>query len=142
MYRGRIIAISVLSVLVMVSAALAVCLYSGTAESNSAIATPTDLSVEDNGEGMEDVTVKVGSVYEWEMESNPTTGYGWYLVSDEGLNIESEFITKSDLCGAPGLHVFKISSDKKGTFTLKAEYKRQWEKVDPIKTEELIITFS
>ena len=91
---------------------------------------------------MADVTVKVGSVYEWEMESNPTTGYGWYLVSDEGLNIESEFITKSDLCGAPGIHVFKISSEKKGTFTLKAEYKRQWEKVDPIKTEELTITFS
>jgi predicted secreted protein len=126
----------------MVSAALAVCLYSGTAESNSAISIPTDLSVEDDGADMADVTVKVGSVFEWEMESNPTTGYGWYLVSDEGLNIESEFITKSDLCGAPGLHVFKISSDKKGTFTLKAEYKRQWEKVDPIKTEEITITFS
>ena len=142
MYRGRIVTLSVLSILVMVSAALAVCLYSGTAESNSAISIPTDLSVEDDGADMADVTVKVGSVFEWEMESNPTTGYGWYLVSDEGLNIESEFITKSDLCGAPGLHVFKISSDKKGTFTLKAEYKRQWEKVDPIKTEEITITFS
>jgi len=142
LYRGRIVTLSVLSILVMVSAALAVCLYSGTAESNSAISIPTDLSVEDDGADMADVTVKVGSVFEWEMESNPTTGYGWYLVSDEGLNIESEFITKSDLCGAPGLHVFKISSDKKGTFTLKAEYKRQWEKVDPIKTEEITITFS
>ena len=110
-------------------------------ESNTAIAIPTDLSVEDDGADMADVTVKVGSVFEWEMESNPTTGYGWYLVSDEGLNIESEFITKSDLCGAPGLHVFKISSDKAGTFTLKAEYKRPWEKVDPARAEELTITF-
>ena len=134
--------ISVLSILVMVSAALTVCVYSGTADRSSAFATPTDLSVENDGAGMADVTVKIDMVYEWELESNPTTGYGWYLVSDEGLNIESEFITKSDLCGAPGLHVFKISSDKKGTFTLKAEYKRQWEKVDPVKTEELTITFN
>ena len=136
------ITLSALSILVMVSAALAVCLYSETAERISATAIPTDLSVEDDGAGMADVTAKVNSVYEWELESNPTTGYGWYLASDEGLKIDSEFITKSDLCGAPGTQVFSISSDKAGTFTLKAEYKRQWEKVDPVKTEELTITFS
>ena len=139
MYRGRTIILSALSVLVMVSAALAGCLSSETSEKTSAI--PTDLSVEDHGKGMADVTVRVGSVYRWEMESNPTTGYGWYLVSDEGLKIESEFIPKSDLCGAPGTQVFSISSDKPGTFTLKAEYKRPWEKVDPARAEELTITF-
>ena len=91
---------------------------------------------------MAKVTAKVNSIYKWELESNPTTGYGWYLVSDEGLKVETEFKTDSELCGAPGIHTFLISSEKKGTFTLKAEYKRQWEKVDPIKTEELTITFS
>ena len=83
----------------------------------------------------------VNSIYRWEIESNPTTGYNWSLVSDEGLKIETEFITKSDLCGAPGIQVFMISSDKKGTFKLTAEYKRPWEKVDPVKTEKLSITF-
>ena len=34
-------------------------------------------------------TVDVGKVYRWEMESNPTTGYNWYLRSEEGLKIES-----------------------------------------------------
>jgi len=87
------------------------------------------------------VSVSAGSVYRWEMTSNPTTGYGWYLVSDEGLKVETEFIQKSDLCGAPGTHVFIISSDVKGTFTLTAEYKRQWEKVPPAETKELTITF-
>jgi len=142
LYRGRIVILSVISVLVMASAALAVCMYNGTAERTSAIAIPTDLSVEDDGAGMADVTVKVDSVYRWELESNPTTGYGWYLVSDEGLKVETEFKADSELCGAPGKHTFKISSEKKGTFTLKAEYKRQWEKVEPVKTEELTITFA
>ena len=55
--------------------------------------------------------------------------------------VDTEFILKSDLCGAPGIHVFMISSDKKGTFDLIADYKRPWEKVDPVKTEKLSITF-
>jgi predicted secreted protein len=88
-----------------------------------------------------DVSVGVGSVYRWELVSNPTTGYGWYLVSDEGLKVETEFIPKSDLCGAPGTHVFIISSNVKGTFTLTAEYKRQWEKVPPSDTRKLTISF-
>ena len=87
------------------------------------------------------VFADVKSVYRWELESNPSTGYGWTLVSDEGLKVDTEFITKSDLCGAPGIHVFLISSDVKGTFTLKAEYKRPWEKEDPIRTSKLTITF-
>ena len=83
----------------------------------------------------------MNTVYKWEIESNPTTGYSWFLVSDKGLKVETEFITKSDLCGAPGIQVFKITSDKKGTFELIAEYKRPWEKVDPIETKRLSITF-
>lgn len=86
-------------------------------------------------------TADVGSVYKWELESNPTTGYNWYLRSEEGLKVETEFISKSDLCGAPGILVFLISSDKKGTFDLIADYKRPWEKEPPVKTEELKITF-
>ena len=88
-----------------------------------------------------EVTADVGTVYRWEIESNPTTGYNWYLRSEEGLKVETEFIAKSDLCGAPGVLVFLISSDKKGTFDLIADYKRPWEKEVPVKTEELKITF-
>ena len=87
------------------------------------------------------IKADVGTVYRWEMESNPSTGYGWYLLSDEGLKVETEFITKSDLCGALGTHVFLISSDVKGTFELTAVYKRPWENVDPIDTKKLKITF-
>ena len=88
-----------------------------------------------------EVLADVNSVYRWEMESNPTTGYNWYLRSDEGLKVDTEFISDSKLCGAPGIHVFLISSDRKGTFTLTADYKRPWEKEVPVRTEELTITF-
>ena len=87
------------------------------------------------------VYADVNSTYRWELESNPTTGYNWYLRTDEGLKVDTEFISKSDLCGAPGILVFMITSDKKGTFDLIADYKRPWEKVDPVKTEKLTITF-
>ena len=83
----------------------------------------------------------VNTIYRWELQSNPTTGYNWFIVSDEGLKIESEFITKSDLCGAPGIQVFKISSDKKGTFNLVAEYKRPWEDAEPVEAAYLTIKF-
>ena len=88
-----------------------------------------------------EVTADVNTVYRWEIESNPTTGYNWYLRSEEGLKVEMEFISKSDLCGAPGVLVFLISSDKKGTFDLIADYKRPWEKEAPADTKELRITF-
>ena len=106
--------------------------------------TPTDIPMEAFSAPMAEdskITVDVNTEYRWEMESNPTTGYGWFLVSDEGLKVDTEFISKSDLCGAPGIHVFKISSDAKGTFELTAEYKRPWEKVDPVRTAKLTITF-
>ena len=88
-----------------------------------------------------EATADVNSIYRWEIESNPTTGYDWHLRSDEGLKVDSEFITKSDLCGAPGVRVFLISSDKKGTFNLVFDYKRPWEKEAPADTKELKITF-
>ena len=92
-------------------------------------------------ESKDTATADVGTIFRWELESNPTTGYGWFLVSDEGLNVETEFVAKSDLCGAPGTHTFIISSDVKGTFDLKAEYKRPWETCDPARTSCLTITF-
>ena len=90
----------------------------------------------------ETVTAEAGSTYVWRLKSNPTTGYGWYIASDCGLTVSSEFERVSDLCGAPGFQLFKISSEKKGTFTLTAEYKRQWENVPPAETRQLTITFS
>ena len=85
-------------------------------------------------------TADVNTVYRWELESNPTTGYNWYLKSDQGLKVETEFISKSDLCGAPGVQILKIKPGIAGEFTILADYARPWENCEPLETRKLILT--
>lgn len=86
-------------------------------------------------------TVPVGQTYELRLESNPSTGYGWSLLFEEPLQVTSDFETKSDLCGAPGIQSIKVTSKEGGTFVLTAEYKRPWENCDPLDVKKLRITF-
>ncbi len=91
----------------------------------------------------DEITAKVpaGSVYELRLESNPSTGYGWTLIFEEPLEVTSDFETESDLCGAPGTQVIKVTCRESGTFELTAEYKRPWENCDPLETKKLRIEF-
>ena len=85
-------------------------------------------------------SIKIGETYEWKLESNPSTGYGWQIRNvEEGITVDSEFITKSDLCGAPGIQVLKIKADLAGTFRLMADYARPWEHCDPLESRELVL---
>ena len=87
-------------------------------------------------------SIKIGETYEWKLESNPSTGYGWQIRNvEEGITVDSEFITKSDLCGAPGIQVLKIKAELAGTFRLMADYARPWEHCEPLETKRLEITF-
>lgn len=70
----------------------------------------------------------VGETVTIRLDSNPTTGYMWQVDSAEGLIVRSEFkAPKTELCGAPGIHVFEITAAKPGTYDFKAVYKRSWE---------------
>lgn len=85
-------------------------------------------------------SIKIGETYEWKLESNPSTGYGWQIRNvEEGITVDSEFITKSDLCGAPGIQVLKIKAELAGTFRLMADYARPWEHCEPLESRELIL---
>jgi predicted secreted protein len=85
-------------------------------------------------------SIKIGETYEWKLESNPSTGYGWQIRNvEEGITVDSEFITKSDLCGAPGIQVLKIKAELAGTFRLMADYARPWEHCDPLESRELVL---
>ncbi|MBO7409774.1 MAG: protease inhibitor I42 family protein [Candidatus Methanomethylophilaceae archaeon] len=85
-------------------------------------------------------SIKIGETFEWKLESNPSTGYSWQIRNvEEGITVESDFITKSDLCGAPGVQVLKIKSELAGTFTLLADYARPWENCEPLETKELVL---
>lgn len=90
----------------------------------------------------ETASVPIGGTFEWKLESNPSTGYSWAIGFGEPLSVESEFITKSDLCGAPGIQCIRITSADAGEFRVVAEYKRPWENCEPLETRILEIVFS
>ena len=85
--------------------------------------------------------MNIGETFEWKLESNPSTGYCWQIRNvEEGITVDSDFITKSDLCGAPGIQVLKIKSEIAGKFTLIADYARPWENCEPLETRKLELT--
>ena len=59
------------------------------------------------------------------LESNPTTGYGWNVSVPSGDN------SAPNLCGAGGIEKFDFVVPQKGSYEIKFEYRRPWEKNVP-----------
>lgn len=86
------------------------------------------------------IDVKEGSNFEIVLESNPTTGYDWYLA--ESLALENVELIGSkyeqdpkgkEVMGAGGLKTFTFRAIKSGQATISLEYKREFEKdIEPI----------
>ena len=94
----------------------------------------------DMAHSVTEAKINIGETYIWELESNPSTGYGWYFKNiEEGLTVESEFITKSDLCGAPGIQRITVKATIAGEYKLVADYTRPWENCEPIDYRTLIL---
>jgi inhibitor of cysteine peptidase len=102
------------------------------------------LTKKDNGK---DLNLKVNDTVEIKLESNPTTGYSWFLGRLEDNSIVSisgpEFIdSKKDkeLVGSGGYETFVIKALSRGTTSIILNYKKLWEKdVDPIETFEITV---
>jgi len=80
---------------------------------------------DDNGKN---VTATLGTVFTLRLPENPTTGYGWNMTPSEGLAVlENEFLAPdTQLVGAGGTREWVLSTEKKGNYTLHAEYRRPW----------------
>lgn len=69
------------------------------------------------------------------LDGNPTTGYSWYYsIEDESIVSVDEKVTylgKNNMVGAPSRFDYTFKSLKAGTTTVKFEYKRIWENVEP-----------
>ena len=95
----------------------------------------------------DNLTLKINDTLEIRLESNPTTGYSWFLGEQIDNNIISitdpEFIqAKKDkkLVGAGGYEVFTVKAISKGETSIILNYERPWEEEEePIKTFEITI---
>ena len=94
---------------------------------------PVNVTDADNGRTIDVLrfrTVKVS------LESNPTTGYSWQLISPADRKVLRLYYSKyrartSKLVGAGGREEWKFRAMAPGTTIVKAVYSRPWERSTP-----------
>jgi predicted secreted protein len=81
------------------------------------------------------VEIKMGDVLEVRLNSNPTTGYAWYVhkQSTPLLKLTGQSQTQSTQpgVGRPIVQIFDFAPKAKGTGVLLLHYVRSWEQPDP-----------
>ena len=89
--------------------------------------TPVVLDVSDSGSA---ITFAVGDTFEVQLDSNPTTGYGWIVAEQpDGVTVQSSDFGAPDtsLVGAGGLEVFVFEATAAGSGTLRLDYVRSFD---------------
>jgi inhibitor of cysteine peptidase len=107
----------------------------------------TEVRMDNQANGSE-VTVKPEQVLVIQLESNPTTGYGWEITQyDEAVlktQGDAEYVSSDPgqkLVGAGGVEVFRFKPIVSGKTHLQLVYRRSWEvDVEPIQTFDLDVT--
>lgn len=89
------------------------------------------------------LSVRCGDEFKIELESNPSTGYRWYLTSFNNKILKfvsSEFVpkTSSQIRGGGGMERFNFEAIKEGTTSIKLVYKRAWER-EATKLDEFFV---
>ena len=86
------------------------------------------------------LTVKAGDLFAFKLNANPSTGYQWlHTVTggpEEGISkTGSSFMianTQKAQVGTPGVEIQFFAARAKGTYQMKLEYQRPWEKMKGI----------
>lgn len=103
------------------------------------------LTEKNNGDS---INLKINDNLEIKLESNPTTGYSWFLSDKVDSTIVSvtdpvfiESKKDKELVGAGGYEIFTIKGVSKGKTSIILNYQRPWEEeVEPIETFEITIS--
>ena len=103
------------------------------------------LTEKNNGDS---INLKINDDIEIKLESNPTTGYSWFLNDNVDVTIVSvsdpvfiESEKDKELVGAGGYEIFTIKAISKGKTGIILNYERPWEEgVEPIETFEITIS--
>ena len=122
----------VLFVLLLVSLAAAACGGKDGAE-------PENVYIADEADNGQTVTMKVGDMLQLMLAENPTTGYTWAIVTNDGDVLASSgepaYEVESDAIGAGGTRTFMFQAAAPGTSVLQLVNARQWETaVEPAET--------
>ena len=89
-------------------------------------------------------TLSVGESFTFNLASNPTTGYDWYIKSADGLTVDKEYkakVTNPQLCGAGGTAIFTVTAEEAGEYTLVLNYERSFQKDSCVQIEIVKLTF-
>lgn len=97
---------------------------------------PIALTAEDAGKTIE---LKKGDSIQVSLEGNPTTGYNWYMVTQEPSILEQSgepaYKADTDKLGSPGMITLNFKAVASGKGALQLVYKRAWETgVAPLNT--------
>ena len=72
-----------------------------------------------------------GQILGIELESNPTTGYSWFVTSKTSNILmqqgDSQYVESAPRIGAGGIQLYSFKAVNKGKTDLVFEYKRPWE---------------
>lgn len=105
-------------------------------------AADSSLTEKNNGDS---IILKVNDTVEIKLESNPTTGYSWFLsdaVDDAVVSVSDPGFIESgkdeELVGAGGFEVFTVKALSPGKTEIILEYKRPWE--EGVKPEDTFKT--
>ena len=83
-----------------------------------------------------------GQVLVVTLESNPTTGYRWWVTQNQEAILEqigqAEFKRpvegEEPMVGTGGWEIFRFKAVGTGQVTLKMAYRKPWENVEPVNT--------
>ena len=136
MYKSKIIK---KIVLISLAAVIFVLFFNGCSVTGKA------LTEKNNGDIL---NLKINDSVQIRLESNPTTGYSWFL-SDK---LDSTIVSVTDpvfiepkkdkeIVGAGGYEIFTVKAISKGKISIILNYERPWEEeVEPIETFEITIS--
>ena len=90
------------------------------------------------------MSVKSGEIFKIVLESNRSTGYGWYWENkpDKSIidSVYVDYVLKTKMqAGAGGNEMWEFRAKWKGEQMIKMVYKRPWEKEPPLKVKEILI---
>jgi len=84
------------------------------------------------------IDLKKGDLLDVVLRENPTTGYGWDVISKVEPCLKKhggpDYKADNKMVGSGGRITFHYIASAKGKTQLKLAYKRSWEKFPPIKT--------